>query len=127
MPSESEIFMPLTLVLNRKVLNNVDDVAGRWQFEGGSVEEDKRHVANYASFKRVTFKGTDQDGQNTATVVTTIFFLGQHPPQSITLEGAHDFNSGNETGSVSAASGTQAAHIGKQYTRAGATNIVHIV
>lgn len=117
--------MILTLV--RKALNNVDDVAGRWQFEGGSVEEGKRHIANYDSFKRVTFKGTDQDGQNTATVVTTIFFLGHHPPESITLEGTHDFNSGNEIGSVSAASKTQAAHIGKQYTRAGATNIVQIV
>lgn len=118
--------MPLSLVFSRKALNNVDDVAGRWQFEGGSVEENKRHVANYASFKRVTFKGTDQDGQNTATVVTTIFFLGSHPPESITLEGAHDFNSGNETGSVSAASSTQAAHIGKQYKRNGATNVVQI-
>lgn len=118
--------MAILLTFNPKALNNVDDVAGRWQFEGGSVEENKRHVANYASFKRVTFKGTDQDGQNTATVVTTIFFLGKHPPESITLEGAHDFNSGNETGSVSAASVSQAAHIGKQYTRTGATNLVHI-
>src|SRR5215831_14253226 len=116
--------MSLTLVLSRKALNNVDDVAGRWQFEGGSVTADKKHVANYASFKRVTFQGTDQDGQNTASVVTTIFFIGSHPPESITLEGAHDFNSGNETGSVSSASSTQASHIGKQYTRNGASNVV---
>lgn len=57
--------MSLTLTLSRKALNNVDDVAGRWQFEGGSAEENKRHLANYASVKRVTFHGTDQDGQNT--------------------------------------------------------------
>ena len=44
----------------------------------------------------------------------------------MTLEGAHDFNSGNETGSVSAASHTQAAHIGKQFTRTGASDLVHI-
>ena len=118
--------MALILTFARKALNNVDDVAGRWQFEGGSVTEDKRHVANYASFKRVTFHGTDQDSQNTASVTTTIFFIGAHPPESITLEGAHDFNSGNETGSVSAASATQAAHIGKQYKRNGATNVVQI-
>ncbi len=118
--------MPLTLTLSRKALNNVDDAAGRWQFEGGSVAEDNRHVANYASFKRVTFQGTDQDGQNTASVTTTLFFIGSHPPESITLEGAHDFNSGNETGSVSAASKAQASHIGKQYTRSGATNVLHI-
>jgi hypothetical protein len=118
--------MPLPLTLSRKALHNVDDIAGRWQFESGSAAEGKKHVANYASFKRVTFQGTDQDGQNTASVTTTLFFLGSHPPESITLEGAHDFNSGNETGSVSAASSTQAAHIGKQYTRNGASNIVHI-
>ena len=118
--------MPLTVKFTRKALNNVDDVAGRWQFEGGSVAEDNRHVANYASFKRVTFQGTDQDGQNTASVTTTIFFLGSHPPQSITLEGAHDFGSGNETGSVSAASSGQSSHIDKQYTRNGATDIVQI-
>jgi hypothetical protein len=37
--------MPLTLTLSRKALNNVDDVAGRWQFEGGSVDENKKHIA----------------------------------------------------------------------------------
>jgi hypothetical protein len=118
--------MPLTLTLSSKALNNVDDVAGRWQFEGGSVAGEKKQVANYASFKRVTFQGTDQDGQNTASVTTTLFFLGSKPPESITLEGAHDFNSGNETGSVSAASSSHASHIGKQYTRNGATNVVQI-
>jgi hypothetical protein len=118
--------MSLNLTLTRKALNNVDDLAGRWQFEGGSVTEDKRHVANYASFKRVTFQGTDQDGQNTASVTTTLFYIGSHPPESVTLEGAHDFSSGNETGSVSAASSTQASHIGKQYTRNGATNVLQI-
>jgi len=118
--------MPLLLKFSRKALNNVNDAAGRWQFEGGAVTQDNRHVANYASFKRVTFQGTDQDGQNTASVTTTIFFVGSHPPESITLEGAHDFNSGNETGSVSAASNSQSSHIGKQYTRIGATDLVHI-
>ncbi len=118
--------MPLTLTLARKALNNVDDVAGRWQFEAGSVNDKQKHVANYASFKRVTFHGTDQDGQNTASVTTTLFFIGGQPPESITLEGAHDFSSGNETGSVSAASSTQASHIGKRYSRDGATNVLKI-
>ena len=118
--------MPLLLKFARKALTNVDDPAGRWQFEGGSVTQENQHVANYASFKRVTFQGTDQDNQNTASVTTIIFFIGAHPPESITLEGAHDFNSGDETGSVSAASNTQHANIGKPYTRTGATDLVHI-
>ena len=118
--------MPLLLKFARKALTNVDDPAGRWQFEGGSVTQENKHVANYASFKRVIFNRTDQDNQNTASVTTITFFVGAHPPESITLEGAHDFNSGNETGSVSAASNTQHAHIGKQYTRTDVTDLVHI-
>ncbi len=120
--------MALVFDLNRLALTNVNDAAGRWQFEGGQVFQNKEQIANYASVKRVTFKGTDQNGQNTAMVTTTLFFLGAtNPPQNLTLEGAHDFSSGNETGSVSAASPSHAAHIGKQYTRNGATNVIHIV
>lgn len=112
--------------VKRAALNNADDVAGRWQFEGGAASEKGRHVANYARVKRVTFHGSDQDKQNTATVTTTIFFLGKNPPENITLEGSHDFSSGNEIGSVNAASNAQAAHIAKQYTRTGASDLVHI-
>lgn len=122
--------MPLVLKLNSLALTNVDDAAGRWQFEGGQVlqSDGREHVANYSSVKRVTFKGTDQNGQNTASVTTTLYFLGANdPPQSITLEGAHDFSSGNETGSVSAASASHAGLIGKQYIRNGATNITNIL
>jgi hypothetical protein len=120
--------MALVLEFKRLALTNVDDAAGRWQFEVGQVYfKEKEHIANYTSVKRVTYKGTDQDGQNTAMVTTTMFFLGAtNPPQNITLEGAHDFSSGNETGSVSAASPTHAALIGKQYARNGATNITQI-
>ncbi|MGA3133244.1 MAG: hypothetical protein ABSD59_20790 [Terracidiphilus sp.] len=113
----------MVLQLTQLALTNVNDTAGRWQFEGGQVLEKEAHVANFASIKRVTFKGTDQNGQNTASVTTTLFFLGAtDPPQNITLEGAHDFTTGNQTGSVSAASPALAANIGKQYTLAGATN-----
>jgi hypothetical protein len=118
--------MALVLKFDRKALTNVDDPAGRWQFEAGTVAHDKKHVANYSSIKRVTFHGTDQDGQNTASLTITILFIGSHPPESITLAGAHDFSSGNETGSVSAASSTQHTHIGKQFIRDGASDIVKI-
>jgi len=119
--------MALVLELKQLALTNVDDPAGRWQFEGGQVFQKTEHVGNYASVKRVTFNGTDQNGQNTAMVTTSLFFLGAaNPPHNITLEGAHDFSSGNETGSVSAASPPYSAHIGKHYTRNGATNITNI-
>jgi hypothetical protein len=47
--------------------------------------------------------------------------LGEKPPENITLHGAHDFNSGGEIGSVSAASSAFSAQIGKQFKRVGNT------
>lgn len=93
----------MTLVLERKTLTNVDDPAGRWQHEGGTAKRGKTMVANYATTRRVTNGGTD--AQNTAMLTTTLFFTGKNPPENITLHGAHDFSSGNQIGSVSAASG----------------------
>ena len=106
--------MALTYTLVRECLNNVDDVAGRWQIEGGQVLQGKRHVANYSSVKRVSC-GTAQ--QNTAMLSLTLFFLKGKPPENMTLHGAHDFNTGGEIGSVSAASTAFASHIGKQFKR----------
>jgi hypothetical protein len=104
----------LTYTLNRDCLNNVDDPGIRWQIEGGKVLEKNKHVANYSSVKRVSCGPTEQ---NTAQLWLTLFFLGEKPPQNITLHGAHDFNSGGEIGSVSAASSAFSAHIGKQFKR----------
>lgn|SRR5215472_7551433 len=109
--------MALSLMLERTVLNNVDDAAGRWQYEGGTVFEDKRQVGFYASTKRVIFGATD--AQNTAMLTLEVFFAPQMPPQNMVMHGAHDFNSGGEIGSVSAASAGFAAHIGKEFHRVG--------
>jgi hypothetical protein len=112
---QGDFSMALTLELVRECLNNAEDVAGLWQIEGGQVlDADKKQVGNYSSVKRVSC-GTKQ--QNTAQLWVTIFFLGAKPPENITLHGAHDFNSGGEVGSVSAASGAMATHIGHQFTR----------
>ena len=118
--------MALTIQSLQLAVNNVDDVAGSWQFEGGQAAQGWKQVANYASIKRVVFKGTDQNGQNSAMVTTTIFFLGNLPPENITLQGSHGFGMGFEIGSVSAASTAYAAQIGKQYSRNGTTNVVTI-
>ncbi|PYP86237.1 MAG: hypothetical protein DMF61_14105 [Blastocatellia bacterium AA13] len=106
--------MSLTYNLVRDCLNNVDDAAGRWQIEGGKVFQKDKHVANYSSIKRVSC-GTAE--QNTAQLWVTLFFLKGKPPENITLHGSHDFNSGGEIGSVSAASSAFAAQIGKQFKR----------
>ena len=106
--------MSLTYTLVRECLNNVEDNAERWQVEGGKVMQKDKHVANYSSVKRISC-GTHE--QNTAMLWMTLFFLGQKPPQNMTLHGSHDFNSGGEIGSVSAASLAFAPRIGKQFKR----------
>jgi hypothetical protein len=111
--------MVLQLTLERDALSNDDDPAGRWQYEGGRVFRDGEHVGFYAVTRRVTFQATD--AQNTAMLTMTIFFLPDGPPENITVQGSHDFNSGNEVGSVSAASSSQTIHRGKDFTRAGNT------
>jgi|tagenome__1003787_1003787.scaffolds.fasta_scaffold20300406_1 hypothetical protein len=116
---------PITLHLTRASLTNVNDAAGVWQFEGGDAFIGSNLVAHYASSKRVVTGGTD--AQNTAMLTLTLFFLSRKaPPQNITLQGDHDFSSGGEIGSVSAASSNFKIHIGKQFVRSGATNTLTI-
>jgi streptogramin lyase len=108
----------LTYTLHRDCLNNVEDSGLRWQIEGGKVMQHGKHVADYSSVKRVSCGTT---AQNTAQLWVTLFFLGKKPPENITLHGAHDFSSGGEIGSVSAASSAFSAHIGKQFKRVANT------
>jgi hypothetical protein len=110
--------MALKYTLVRDCLDNVDDNAGRWQIEGGKVMQREKHVANYSSVKRVSC-GTRE--QNTAMLWLTLFFLKGAPPENMTLHGAHDFNSGNQIGSVSAASSAFATRIGRRFKRVADT------
>jgi hypothetical protein len=104
--------------LERECLNNVEDSAMRWQIEGGKVLEGGKPVANYSSVKRISCGTTEQ---NTAQLWLTLFFLGAKPPENMTLHGAHDFDSGSEIGSVSAASSAFSAQIGKPFKRVANT------
>lgn len=113
--------MTLNYKLVRSCLTNVDDKAGIFQIEGGKVMEKDKHVANYTTVRRTSCGTTEQ---NTATTSTTLFFLGANPPENMTLLGAHNYNSGDEIGSVAAASTAFAAHIGKQFKLTAATTLV---
>jgi hypothetical protein len=117
---------PLTLTLAPVgALINVDDAAGRWQHAGGEVIcPDGTHIANYALHRRVTFSGTQP--QNTAMLTITLFFLGDDPADNITLQGAHSFNNGNSSGSVSAASQAFAAMRKQGFTGSGADDTITI-
>jgi streptogramin lyase len=111
----------LTYTLQRDCLTNVNDPGMLWQIEGGKVLQNGKHVADYSSVKRTSCGTTEQ---NTAQLWVTLFFLGGNPPENITLHGAHDFKSGGEIGSVSAASSAFAAQIGKQFKRVAGTATV---
>jgi streptogramin lyase len=111
----------LTYTLHQDCLNNLDDPGMRWQIEGGKVLENGKHVANYSSVKRVSCGTTEQ---NTAQLWITLFFLGGKPPENISLLGVHDFNSGDEIGSVSAASSAFSVYIGEQFKRVANTLII---
>jgi hypothetical protein len=108
----------LTYTLHRDCLYNEDDSGMGWQIEGGKVLQNGKHVADYSSVKRMSC-GTRE--QNTAQLWVTLFFLGKKPPENITLHGAHDFSSGGEIGSVSAASSAFSAYIGEQFKRVANT------
>jgi hypothetical protein len=107
-----------TYTLHRDCLNDVSDAGMRWQIEGGKVLENGKHVADYSSVKRVSCGTTHQ---NTAQLWVTLFYIGKTPPENMTLHGAHDFHSGGEIGSVSAASSAFSAYIGKQFKRVANT------
>lgn len=112
----STVHAATTVTLNTTgPLVNVDDNEGRWQYDGGDVLDDTGVlIAHFARTKRVSFVVTE--AQNTAMLTITIFFLGSDPPENITLQGSHSFNSGGEIGSVSAASSGQAALIGAPFS-----------
>jgi hypothetical protein len=117
----------LTLTLQRTgALINVDDAAGRWQYDGGEVicPDGTTQIGHYATHRRVTFTGTS--AQNTAMVTVTLFLGETSPPQTITLQGAHDFDNGFYTGSVSATSAPFAAVRRQSFTGSTAADTLTI-
>lgn len=99
-----------TLTLHQNSVTNVYDSAGLWQYVGGKIyiiaPGDKisaiAYIADYTITLRTITGGTD--AQNTAMMTMSIFMIGKHPPENLTIQGSYDFSSGNFIGSVSAAS-----------------------
>ena len=74
-------------------------------------------VGSFSGRKRIVNGAVDP--LNAVPVTMTILFLGSSPVENVTVQGSHDFGSGNQVGSVSAASPSRAAYIGQPYTRIG--------
>lgn len=94
----------VSVQLVRSSLKNVDDAAGLWQHEGGDVVKSKDVIGQYLIVRRVTLPATS--ALNTAATSITLFLgtSASTAPSNITLQGAHNFSSGNFRGSVSGAS-----------------------
>lgn len=98
-----------TMLLARATLSSDPDPdnGGTWQYEGGAVENaaGTATIGHYIVTRRVTTSGTSTD--NTAAMTITLFFSSStsgNVPDSITLEGAWSYTSGQFAGSVSAVS-----------------------
>lgn len=88
-----------TLTLVRSgALVNVDDAAGRWQYEGGVVKKASTGIGYYAITRRVVFNGTST--YNTAMTTVELFLNG--PYHNIVMQGSHSFSNGYFYGSTSA-------------------------
>lgn len=90
-----------TLTLKRATLTNVNDAAGLWQYEGGTVWRGTTQVGYFGATRRVINGGTN--ALNTSMFTLTLFFSAAPPNRNITLQGAWNF-SGAAAGGVSAAS-----------------------
>jgi hypothetical protein len=95
---------PVTLTLERTDgLYNEDPPGaplplGRTQYDAGNVLVNGRKIGEYLCVKDV-----HPAGLNTAAVTLTIFLPNPGgAPVPITLQGSHDFSSGNGMGSISA-------------------------
>ncbi len=95
-----------TLVLTRGSLTNVSDAAGIWQIEGGTLTSATgAALGDYACTRRTVVIGSGGTApQNTAMLTCTLFIAGR-VRENVTIQGAHDYSSGDFEGSVSAASG----------------------
>jgi len=94
-----------TLELVTSTLQNVPDVAGSYQYEGGTIESTAgKSLGTYLIVRRT---GSSTSEYNTAATTITLFFPpspSTNAPPVVTIEGSWSFSSGDFNGSVSAAS-----------------------
>ena len=88
-----------TLTLKRVSLTNVNDAAGLWQYEGGTVFLGVKQVGAFGATRRLI------NGVNPpADMFTLTLFFAGNPPRNVTLMGSWFTSPGGGIGGVSAAS-----------------------
>jgi hypothetical protein len=119
---------PLSLTLVRtSIVYNEDPPGaplplGRTQYDAGDVMFERTKIGEYLRVKDV-----HAGAINTAAVTLTLFFRNPNggAPLVITLQGSHDFTTGNEIGGISASSIFGAAGFGFTYN--GVTEILTLL
>lgn len=86
-----------TLILKRVNIFNVNDAAGLWQYESGTVFLGDKKVGAFDATRRLI------TGTGPSMFTLTLFFAG-NPPQNVTLMGSWTTNPGGGIGGVSAGS-----------------------
>jgi hypothetical protein len=95
----------ITVQLVRSSLTNIDDAAGRWQHEDGTVKSSRGvAIGQYVIVRRVDTSSTAVLNTGATNITLLLGTSSTTAPENITLQGAHNFTAGNFKGSVSAAS-----------------------
>jgi hypothetical protein len=120
--------LPLVVVINPAsvVSNELADKGGNWQYVGAEAfEETTGQPVKLIAMKRDN--RTAAAAFPASILTATVLFASQDNEVSdhFTIQGLHDLTSGNETGSVSAASWAFKDYIGGTFTFAAGTLTVY--
>lgn len=103
----------LTLLFNQQV----DDSAGNWQYAGAdAVEQTTGRKAQLIATKRTNSYDCHSFPASMLTATVMLDGSDGQVPANLTLQGVHDLNTNDETGSVSSASPELAAYIGGAFS-----------
>ena len=109
---------PLSITLTVYLNESIPDKAGAWEYAGAiGNPAGSDQVVMLIATKRVV---ANDQFRVSASMLTASVQLGDSPgglaPGNLTLQGVHDIATGNESGSVSAASPELADYIGGNFT-----------
>ena len=109
----SRLSFQLTLLFNQQV----GDSSGNWQYAGANaVETTTQQKATLIATKRDNSNGNFRFPASMLTATMMFAASDGNVPPNLTLQGVHDLESNDETGSVSSASSEYAAYIGGQFS-----------
>ncbi|HSY52309.1 MAG TPA: hypothetical protein VLC46_26135 [Thermoanaerobaculia bacterium] len=109
---------PLSFTLQLPPLMNQqnNDSAGNWQYVGTTAVDSFGELVQLVAMKRENAAGSVSFAASMLTATIMYPSQGGGVPPNLTIQGVHDLNTNNETGSVSSASSELAAYIGGTFS-----------